>query len=104
MSAGLTALQTFLRLSERAEQYREGARVYASLRRDIEKTIIFMPESRGELEEKLGLLSSSLDEAARGRPNVSRFLYQKATLEVKGESRAGGLLAIRLRLAGIWRP
>lgn len=100
-SAGLTGLQTFLRLAERVEQYREAARRYGRLRRRIEQTLLLMPASRQQLDEVLSELSESLDSAASGSPNAPRLAYLRADLEVRGRIKTSGLDGVRLWLSDL---
>lgn len=95
-AAVLTALQTFLRHEERAEQFREAARSYGRLRRRIESAKIFLPQTRDEANEIVTTLADALADASRGKPNVPQTVWDRAELKVKGRSDARGLRALRL--------
>ena len=97
-AALLTALQTFLRQAERAEQYREAARSYGRLRRRIEQLMAFPPVTKRQAEEVLDAIAEALAEAARGKPNVPQRVWDRADYRVKGTSDARGVRALRLRL------
>jgi hypothetical protein len=94
----LSALHTTLRSNERAEQFREAARGYGSLRRRLEQALLFGPATREEAKETLEELYKALADAGRGKPNVSRSVWDRAEFKVKGTSDAHGL---RARLLGI---
>ena len=97
-AAVLTALQTFLRLSERAEQFRETARAYGDLRRRIEQARLFPPATRDEAEAVLGELRRAQRDAGRGKPNVPRAIWDRAEYKIKGFSDARGARAVWLKL------
>jgi hypothetical protein len=98
VAAVLTALQTFLRLSERAEQFRETARAYGDLRRRIEQARLFPPATRDEAEAVLGELRRALRDAGRGKPNVPRAIWDRAEYKITGSSDARGARAVWLKL------
>jgi hypothetical protein len=98
----LTALQTFLRHAERAEQYREAARSYGRLRRRIESAMLFPPTTQRATQKLLEELSEALAEAARGKPNVPQRTWDRAEYKIKHFSDARGLRAWRLRMADRW--
>ncbi|HEU5142583.1 MAG TPA: SLATT domain-containing protein [Solirubrobacterales bacterium] len=97
-AAVLTALQTFLRHEERAEQYREAARSYGRIRRRIEQAIRFPPARAAEARQLMDSLANSLDEASKGKPNVPQRVWDRAEFKVKGRCDARGLRALRLRM------
>jgi hypothetical protein len=99
-AAVLTALQTFLRHQERAEQFRSAARSYGRLRRRIELAILFPPATRESAKAVLDDIAEGLAEAGRGKPNVSQAIWDRAEYKVKGRSDARGLRALRMRLRG----
>jgi hypothetical protein len=94
----LTALQTFLRQEERAEQFREAARSYGRLRRRIELAMLFPPGTTAEASAVLDDLAGALAEAARGKPNVPQSVWDRADYKIRGRSDARGMRALRLRL------
>lgn len=98
LASVLTALQTFLRPAERAEQYREAARNYGQVRRKIERAQIFLPVTRQEADKVLEELAEALTEVARGRPNVPRSIWDRANYHIRGRSDARGLRALWLRV------
>ena len=98
LAAVLTALQTFLRQAERAEQYREAARSYSRFRRRVERARLFPPATREEADAVLDELSEELAEAARGKPNLPQRIWDRADFKVRGTSDARGLRALWLRL------
>jgi hypothetical protein len=97
-AAVLTALHTFLRLSERTEQYREAARAYGVLRRRIEQARLFLPRTQEEADALLDELRVSLQQAAVAKPNVPQKVWDRADFKVKGTCDARGLRAASLRI------
>jgi hypothetical protein len=98
LAALLTALQTFLRQAERAEQYREAARSYSRFRRRIERAQLFPPDTREETQALLDELSEELAAAARGKPNLPQRIWDRADYKVRGTSDARGPRALWLRV------
>ena len=98
LAAVLTALQTFLRQEERAEQYRDAARSYGRLRRRVERTLLFPPETVTAANHVLDELADALAEAGRGKPNLPQRIWDQAEYKIKRRSDARGLAALRLRL------
>lgn len=94
----LAALQTFLRHEERAEQFREAARSYGTLRRRIERARDFPPPTEDEALALMKELEEALSGAAVGKPNVPQSIWDRAELKVKGRCDARGFRALRLRL------
>lgn len=84
----LTALQTFLRHSERAEQFREAARGYGRMRRRIERTQLFPPTTREEAVNVLSELAEELNQTSIGKPNVPQSIWDRAEYLVKGTADA----------------
>lgn len=98
VAAVLTALQTFLRQSERAGQYREAARGYGRIRRRIELAMLFPPETKQDAHDLLVEVSEAMDEAARGKPNLPQGIWDRADYKVKHTSDARGVRAFRMRM------
>jgi hypothetical protein len=98
VAATLTALQTFLRQGERAEQFHEAARGYGRLRRKIEQTQLFLPLTRSEAVDVLASIAGELNETSIGKPNVPRSIWEWAEYLVKGTSDARGHRALMLCL------
>jgi hypothetical protein len=102
LAAVLTALQTFLRHNERAEQFRGAARGYGRMRRRIEQAQLFPPTTREEAIALLEELAEELDETSIGNPNVARSIWDRAEYLVKGTADARAywafLIWIRERL------
>lgn len=77
-AAVLAALQTFLRLAERSEQYRETARSYGAYRRSLEQALLFIPSDRTSAYNLVNELRSALAEIAQGKPNVPPSIWKGA--------------------------
>ncbi len=97
LAAVLAALQTFLKNAERSEQFREAARGYGRLRREIEQARLFGPGTREEAVELLDAIGEKMAEAGRGKPNVPLSVWDRADYKVNGTSDARGLRALRVR-------
>jgi hypothetical protein len=97
-AAALAAIQTSLKSTERAEQFRETARGYGRLRRTIERARLFPPDTREEADKLLDALSEEMAEAGRAKPNVPLSVWDRADYKVNGTSDARGLKALRLRV------
>lgn len=76
ITAILTGLQTFLRLSERAERHRTTAGKYGSIRREIEQLLAFPTHITDQAVEEIRL---RLDAVAADAPNVSKATWDTAT-------------------------
>jgi hypothetical protein len=98
LAAVLTALQTFLRQSERTAHYREAARGYGRIRRRIELATLFPPQTKREAHALLAEISEAMDEAARGKPNLPQGIWERADYKVRYTSDARGWRALRLRM------
>ncbi len=96
LAAVLTALQTFLRQAERAEQFREAARGYGRMRREIERVQLLPPTTREDADEVLASLAAELADTSRGKPNVPQSIWDRAEYLVKGTCDARGWRALRL--------
>lgn len=97
-AALLTAMRTFMHSVERAEQYREAARSYGRLRRDIERAVALPPTTFEAAEQLLDRIANELAEAGRGKPNVARRIWNKAEYKVKGTTDARGAAAVLLKV------
>lgn len=98
LAAVLTALQTFLRQSERTTHYREAARGYGRIRRRIELAMLFPPQTKDEAQKLLVELGEAMDEAARGKPNLPQGIWDRADYKVRHVSDARGWRAWRLKM------
>ena len=98
VAAVLSALQTFLRQAERAEHYREAARSYGRIRRQVERARLFPPGTRVEADRLLKLIGEELAEAARGKANVPQKIWDRAEFKIKRTSDARGLRALHLQV------
>jgi hypothetical protein len=78
LSAILTGMQTFLRLSELAEHHRAAGAEYSSIRRLIDEILFIPPESRGPCKDFLDQVRKRLDELAKTAPNVPNKIWKHA--------------------------
>jgi hypothetical protein len=97
-AAVLAALQTFLRLPDRAEQYRAAARAYGALRRRIEQARLLPPVTPQRADALLSEIRQDLRDAAVGKPNVPQHIWNRAEYKVRGTSEARGFSALWLRI------
>jgi hypothetical protein len=97
-AAVLAALQTFMRLSDRAEQYRAAARAYGALRRRIEHARLLPPVTRQQADDLLSEIRQDLRAAAIGKPNVPQHIWDRAQYKVRGVSDARGFWALWLKI------
>lgn len=74
--AVLTALQTFLRLEERAEKHRAVAAKYGDIRREIEVIKAIPKASRGEAKLTLTRLKSRLADLATEAPQIPKLVWK----------------------------
>jgi hypothetical protein len=78
-AAVLVALQTYMRLSDRTEQYRAAARAYGALRRRIEQARLLPPVTRQYADGLLSEIRQELRDAALGKPNVPQRIQDRAS-------------------------
>jgi hypothetical protein len=77
LAAVLSALQTILRYSERAELHRSSAANYGSLRRKIEE-ILVQNKDDSELNSDISSIRQEIDNLAKDAPNFSDRIWGKA--------------------------
>lgn len=82
-AAVLTSLQTFLQLSERAEQYRTCAAEFSSIRRSLELFRSHPPTDENEMYEQIDLIRKRMDVIAHESPQVPSHLKKRLDREVK---------------------
>jgi hypothetical protein len=90
LSAVLTALHTFLGLSDRAEQHRSSAHLYGSIRREIERHQAFPPTGDEQQAAILDDLRERLDRAAEIAPEVPATAWRRAQIDIEHTERPGG--------------
>jgi branched-subunit amino acid transport protein len=83
----LTALQTFLRFSEKADQHRSIAGKYSSIRRRIEQILVF--GSRIDYDS-VDRIRKELDELAATAPDVSDAVWKKINESIDRDYFLGG--------------
>jgi hypothetical protein len=98
LAATLTALQTFFRQTDRAEQFREAARGYGRMRRQLELARAFPPKTKEQAKETVTTLAGELAETSVGKPNVNQSVWDRAEYFVKGTSEARGYRALAIWL------
>jgi hypothetical protein len=82
LAAILVALQTFLRLSEKAEKHRGTAAAYSSVRRKIEVTLSLRDGSQEPLTRTVEEVLRELDNLAESAPTVPRHIWRKTKREL----------------------
>lgn len=81
----MTSLQTFLRFSERAEKHRVAGAMFASLRKEIEQTLVYPPKSDDELGKWMTSIRDRWDSLRREKPALSESILSKHKLLVRSE-------------------
>lgn len=74
MSATLAGLQTFLRLSERAESHRKAGAEYGSLRREIQEKLASCSQIS---TENTTLIREKIDRLAKESPHIPNIIWRK---------------------------
>ena len=82
LTAILVALQTFLRLSEKAEKHRGMAAAYSSVRRRIEAALSLVPEGQDSLTRTVEEVLKELNNLAESTPTVPRHIWRKTKREL----------------------
>jgi hypothetical protein len=90
LSAVLTALHSFLGLGDRAEQHRSSARLYGSIRREVERHQAFQPTDDEQRSAILDDLRERLDRAAELAPEVPASAWKRAQTDIEHSDRPGG--------------
>ena len=86
----LSALQTFLGFSERAEKHRAAAASYGAVRRAIEQRQVLPPSSRKEADTFLASVRTQLDDIASATPDVPAGIWRRAQGAIAQTSRPEG--------------
>ena len=76
-AAVLSALQTFLRFSERATQHATAADWYSAIRRDIEQTLHLAVGSRGSPKDCLDRIRKEINRVGQNAPELKVSLWQR---------------------------
>jgi hypothetical protein len=77
LAAVLSALQTFLRLSERAAAHSTAADWYSAVRRDIEEVLHLPVESRGTVKDFLDRVRKEMNRVAQDAPQLGVSLWKR---------------------------
>jgi hypothetical protein len=77
IAAVLTALQTFLRYSERAEKHRSTAAAYAVVRHRLERVTNTPVTIRPPLKELIDAISGQVDSLSQSAPNVPERVWRR---------------------------
>ncbi|MFJ9375218.1 SLATT domain-containing protein [Streptomyces sp. NPDC101455] len=97
LAAGtLSALQTFLGLSERAEKHLATGAAYGSLRREIEELQVFRPARIDDLRPVLADIRRRLDEISVTAPSIPEKVWKKAQKDIEHTSRPEGFTSAYL--------
>lgn len=96
IAAALSALQTFLGLTDRAGEHRTTAAGYGAVRREIEQLQMFPPRSAGEVETAVTAIRSRLDQLAQSAPDVSGRSWRRAQREIEETARPEGFTSAYL--------
>ncbi len=93
-AGSLAAMQTFLKLSERAEHHRLAAAGYSSLRRHIEAVLALPAIQRGSVKSLLFGLERKYAKLTRVSPHVPDFIWGRAA---RGALAAPGTIRFDVR-------
>ncbi|MFJ9830550.1 SLATT domain-containing protein [Streptomyces sp. NPDC101169] len=91
LAAGtLSALQTFLGLSERAEKHLATGAAYGSLRREIEELQVLRPTRIDDLRSTLTAIRRKLDDISATAPSTPEGVWKKAQRDIEHTNRPEG--------------
>ena len=77
LAAILSALQTFLRLSERAAAHSTAADWYSAVRRDIEEVLHLPVESRGKVKDFLDRVRKEMNRVGQDSPQLGVSVWKR---------------------------
>ncbi|WP_345964605.1 SLATT domain-containing protein [Streptomyces sp. BRB040] len=98
LAAGtLSALQTFLGLSERAEKHLATGAAYGSLRREIEQLQVLRPTRTEDLRSTLAEIRLRLDDISLTAPSIPDRVWKKAQGDIAHTSRPEGFTPVYLK-------
>ncbi|MGA7412839.1 MAG: SLATT domain-containing protein [Bryobacteraceae bacterium] len=83
LSAILVAIQTFLRLSERAEKHRATAAAYSSVRRRIEAALSLAAEKDESLKGAVEEVLKELNSLAESAPTVPARIWRRTKADLQ---------------------
>lgn len=89
LAAVLSALQTFLRFSARAEKYRVAGANFANIKANIEILQISPPSSPGGYARAMKDIEAAWDKVRKESPNLPRRLWKKFERTFGPESTPG---------------
>jgi hypothetical protein len=96
-AAVVAGVQAFATLSKRAYEYERAARIFGSIRREIEETRWLLHGDPDVTAARVSELRLRLDEAARDAPNAPPRIWNRARREMKGEFTGTERLIRRVR-------
>lgn len=82
LAAVLSAIQTFLRFSERAELHRKTASQAGTLRREIEQ-LLASENAESIPNERFDTIRKAIDKLAEGAPSVPNRTWEKAKRQLE---------------------
>jgi hypothetical protein len=85
VAAVVAGVQAFATLSKRAYEYERAARVFGSLRREIEEARSLLRNDPNMMAARVLELRLMLDDAAKDSPNAPPRIWNRARREMKGE-------------------
>jgi hypothetical protein len=89
-AAMLSALQTYLGLSQLAEKHLTAGAAYGAIRREIEQHQALSASSDDAIEKALSMIRKRLDDTAATAPDVSARLWARAQRSISDTSRPEG--------------
>ena len=75
LAAALSALQTFLRFSERAEKHVVAADWYSAIRRDLDQLLALAPEERGRPKDCFDRIRKEMSKVGQQSPEIGDRMW-----------------------------
>lgn len=86
LSASITALQTFLNLSDRASKHKLAGATYGAIRRELELLKTVPPQTEDQMREYLQKIKQKMDDLAENAPGIPSSFKQKIDERLKSKS------------------
>jgi hypothetical protein len=86
LAASITALQTFLNLTDRASKHKSAGASYSAIRRELELLKTIPPLSEEEMKESLQKIKQRMDDLANSAPGIPSRFKQKIDEKLESKS------------------
>lgn len=84
--SAITALQTFLNLSDRAAKHKIAGASYGAIRRELELLKTLPPKKEDEMYDAIRTIKSKMDELAENSPGIPSNFKKKIDEKLKSKS------------------